>query len=109
MSKVGRSDPKHSVQAFRLVGKFLYRWGALENLIAASIKDFLKMSGPEPDIILANITFRDKASILSTLITLAYGKSGKAESDNSQRLFGKIVKFNTAYRNVLAHSSFQPI
>lgn len=95
MAKPRKRDPTHSLQAFRLVGKFLYRWGAIENLIATNIKNLLKMSGPEPDIILANVTFRDKAAILSTLITVAYGKRGQSQSKKSRGLFTEILNFNT--------------
>jgi hypothetical protein len=108
MAKPRKRDPKHSLRAFRLVGKFLYQWGAIENLIATNIKELLKMSGPEPDVILANVTFRDKVSILSTLITLAYGKLGQTEAKKSRSLFGEILDFNTNYRNILAHYPFQP-
>jgi hypothetical protein len=57
-----RDTTRKSDPAFRLVGRFMFLWGALEHRIVGTLKEILSIPEPQASIIFANVTFRDKTS-----------------------------------------------
>jgi hypothetical protein len=95
--------------AFALIGEFLFHWSYLESTITEGIQSLLSLETPQGEIILANVTFRDKTSMASTLSHLILTESSrKEEAIEASKLFNAIVEFNGSYRNVLVHNPFDP-
>jgi hypothetical protein len=96
--------------AFELVGEFLWHWSYLESLITEGIQSALRMPHPQGEIVLANVSFRDKISMASTLshhlLTLSLKES---RAEEAARLFNQIVQFNGNYRNQLVHNPFDAL
>jgi hypothetical protein len=103
------STPEEQNPAFVLVGEFLYHWSYLEHWITEGIKEVLNLESPQSDIILANVSFRDKVSMISTLSHLLLNPINEAKASAAARLFKDIVQFSGNYRNVLMHNSFVPL
>jgi hypothetical protein len=97
-----------SDQAFQLVGEFMFLWGALEHWITTGIKNLLNLETVQANIVFANVAFRDKTSILSTLAELTLRQSAPAKADDARKLLQDIIDFSGTYRNVLVHNPFFP-
>jgi hypothetical protein len=97
--------------AFALVGEFLFHWAGVESTITEGIADLLQLPEPQADIILANVSFRDKTSMAKTLIHHTY-TSAKSDDNTikaAHALFDAIISFSGNYRNVLMHNPFVPL
>lgn len=97
--------------AFVLVGEFLFHWSSVESTITQGIADLLQLPEPQADIVLANVSFRDKISMAKTLAHHTYttAKSGEDTIKTAHALFEAIVTFSGNYRNVLMHNPFIPL
>jgi hypothetical protein len=96
--------------AFILVGEFLYHWAYLEMRITEGIKIAVQgQSMQELDVMLANVSFRDKISMLSTFANILIEPIDKAKAEAASSLFGRINNFSGTYRNVLMHNPFVPL
>ncbi len=61
-------------------------------------------------MVLANLGFRDKTSMLAALVNYILDrKQTEAASKAALKLVAALVKFNSNYRNVLAHNAFIPL
>ena len=96
--------------ALLLVGEFLYHWAYLEWRITEGIKKAIEgQSMQELDVMLANVGFRDKISMLSTFAHVILTPFDSAKAHAAKKLFERINNFNGNYRNVLMHNPFIPL
>lgn len=93
---------------FRLVGRFMFRWAYLETRITEAVKTLFKLRGPEANMILANITFRDKTAMVQTIVDYYSDRKSDIWRKNARRVFTDMTDLNQNYRNILAHNSFIP-
>jgi hypothetical protein len=104
------STRKQQDAAFTLVGEFLYHWAYLEWRITEGIKIAVQgQSMQELDVMLANVGFRDKVSMLSTFSHILLEPFDTAKAADATSLFGRINNFSGTYRNVLMHNPFVPL
>jgi hypothetical protein len=96
--------------AFVLVGEFLFYWSGIESIVTQGIGRLLQLPEPQAEIVLANVTFRDKISMAKTLThhTYSSAKSDETTIKAAHRLFDTLVAFNSNYRNILVHNLFIP-
>lgn len=93
--------------AFALVGEFMFNWAYIENRVVMGIQSLLDLEEPQAEIILANVTFRDKTSMAATLSHVILTEAKLADDATAAlKLFDAINKFNSDYRNVLVHNVF---
>jgi hypothetical protein len=104
------SDMDKQDISFRLVGEFMFHWSYIESKITQGIQDLLTLKSPESEIILANVSFRDKTSMAATLSHLIFTENKKEnQASEALKLFNSINEFSGNYRNVLVHNPFFPL
>jgi hypothetical protein len=104
------STRKEQDAAFILVGEFLYHWAYLETRITEGIKIAVQgQSMQELDVMLANVGFRDKVSMLKTFTNILLEPIDRTRAEAAASLFGRIINFSGNYRNVLLHNPFVPL
>jgi hypothetical protein len=97
-------DPE--IRCFALVGQFLQAWSFMEDSLHKAIGTALSIETPKLQILCANIRFRDKIHILSTLIDVApiFSNEAKAEFKKALR---ELAEYSGT-RNMIAHDGFRP-
>jgi hypothetical protein len=96
--------------AYKLVGEFMFHWAFIESRITQGLQKLLRLPTPQGEIVLANLAFRDKTSMLATLASYILDREKtKAASKAALKLVDALVNFNSKYRNVLAHNAFVPL
>lgn len=104
------STGKEQDSAFVLVGEFLYHWAYLEHRITEGIKVAIQgQAMQELDVMLANVGFRDKISMLSTFANIILEPFDSDTAKTAKKLFESIATFSGIYRNVLMHHPFIPL
>lgn len=100
-------EQARQTKAFALVGEFIFHWNYIESRMTEIIQRILRLPYPESEIVLANVAFRDKTSMASTLSHYALQFNGRvADATAALKLFADIAEFSGKYRNVLVHNPF---
>lgn len=96
-------DPE--TRCYALVGQFLQAWSAMELSLREVIGAALKIESVQLQIIYANLGFRDKTTILRTLIDVSPMLGN--EKAGAKLKLRKLSK-HSAKRNMIAHDRFGP-
>ena len=97
-------DPQ--TRCFALVGRFLQAWSVMENSLHAAIGAALSIEDIKLRILCANIRFRDKTNILSTLVDVA-PYLAPTDKERLRKDLREIADYSPT-RNMMAHDPFQP-
>jgi hypothetical protein len=102
----GWAEPEHFNEVFRLIGQYMFYWGALESEASRGVQTLLGLSGLSGVIATANITIRDKLFIIRTLVAL-YTQVAPSEAKEADKFLITIADM-AGERNVVAHTMFGP-
>ena len=97
-------DPE--IRCFALVGQFLQAWSIMEGSLHNAIGTALSIETTKLQILCANMRFRDKIHILTTLIDVAPIFSKEEKSELMKTLRG--LADDSGNRNMIAHDAFRP-
>jgi hypothetical protein len=97
-------DPE--TRCFALVGQFLQAWSVMEGSLHNVIGAALNIETTKLYILSANIRFRDKTNIISSLIDVAPNFT-KDEKATLRKNFRDLAEYS-ANRNMVAHDAFGP-
>lgn len=100
-------EQRRQTKAFALVGEFIFHWNYIESRMTVIIQNILRLPHPESEIVLANLAFRDKTSMASTLCNYAFEFNGRpSDGSAAVKLFSDLAEFSGKYRNVIVHNIF---
>lgn len=108
MSDSNDRKGKEQDAAYSLVGEFMFHWSYIESKITLGIQNLLRLPAPQGEIVLANVTFRDKTSMLATLAYEILHKASEDAANKALKFINEITTFSGTYRNVLVHNPFIP-
>jgi hypothetical protein len=97
-------DPE--IRCFALVGRFLQAWSVMEGSLHNAIGTALSIETTKLQILCANMRFRDKIHILTTLIDVAHFFSKEEKAELMKTLRG--LADDSGNRNMIAHDAFRP-
>jgi hypothetical protein len=103
MSKFNDLYPE--IRCYALVGQFLQTWSVMEGALHNAIGTALSIETTKLQILCANIRFRDKIHILSTLIDVAPIFSNEVKTEFRKAL-RQLAEYSHA-RNMVAHDPFR--
>lgn len=94
------------IRCFALVGQFLQHWALMEQAIHTAIGNALGVELIKLQILVANISFRDKTNIVLTLVDVS-PHLNSVEKTEYQKALRSIADYSPN-RNMVAHDHFQP-
>jgi hypothetical protein len=94
--------------ACELVGRFLYHFAAVERRIDAAVAKLFELTDDAADTLTANIDFNRKINLIETMVNLQAPDKAPEWQKNATNLLKAIKGKNDPYRQIVAHSSFEP-
>jgi hypothetical protein len=92
-------------RGYQLIGEFVFNWNLLEEGLNDAIGKGLQLHGTKRFVATANISFRDKLSMVKTLVELKRGDYGNEWADAASSVLNKIGKL-AGHRNLIVHTPF---
>ena len=102
---LGKLDPM--TRCFALVGRFLHAWASMESSLHEAIGEALVIEARRLQILCANMGFRDKLNVLSTLIDVAPNFAVE-EKQRIRKRIGELAEPLSGRRNIMVHNPFGP-
>lgn len=94
-------------ECFRLVGRFMFSWAALESEVNRFLTAAMRLGPTEGLIVCANMQFRDKMHIVTTALD-EFGPKKDKDWTRQTKEIAKEIRGLSVDRNMVAHQFFAP-